>query len=455
MDLLEKTILIVEDDEGLQSQLKWHFDDFNTTIVTASNVQEAITAVRHYQPSIVIQDLGLPPDAEGVTEGFRCIQEILSISPRSKIIVLTGKNEHKNALKSIEAGAYDFYYKPVDTDTLDHVVNRAFKIAQLEWENKKDKEQSETIAGIVTANSKMKNICRMIEKIAQTNVTATLLGESGTGKEVLARAIHSNSQNNANEFVAINCAAVPEHLMESELFGHEKGAFTGATSSNIGKIEQANHGTLFLDEIGDMPLALQAKLLRFLQERSIERVGGRKEIKVDLRVVCATNKNLEEMVKEGGFREDLFYRICEIVVDIPPLRDRGSDAVLIANHMLNHYSKKMASKQMTFSEEAINAMESYQWPGNIREVENRIKRSVVLAENNVVQVEDLDIPQTKSRPSVINLKEARKTAEVEAIHSALELSHQNISAAAKLLGVTRPTLYDMMKKYNLTTENGQ
>jgi two-component system NtrC family response regulator len=455
MDAIEKTILIIEDDEGLQSQLKWHFDDFERTIITAGNVSEALTAVRHYQPNVIIQDLGLPPDAEGVTEGFRCIQEILAISPRSKIIVLTGKNEHKNALKSIELGAYDFYFKPVDTDVLDHVVDRAFKIAQLEYENSQYTSASEPIQGVITANTQMKNICRMVEKIAQTNVTASLIGESGTGKEVLARAIHNECPNKDRAFVAINCAAVPENLMESELFGHEKGSFTGATSKNIGKIEQADGGTLFLDEIGDMPLPLQAKLLRFLQERTFERVGGRKEINVDLRVVCATNKNLEEMVKEGTFREDLFYRICEIVVDIPPLRERGNDAVLIATHMLQRYSKSMASKQMTFSDEAINAIENYPWPGNIREVENKIKRAVVLADSHVVQVSDLAIPQTKNKPSVINLKEARKNAEVEAIHSALELSQQNISAAAKLLGITRPTLYDMMKKYNLSPENGQ
>jgi two-component system, NtrC family, response regulator len=453
MDTLEKTILIVEDDEGLQSQLKWHFDDFNTTIVTASNVQEALAAVRLYQPHLIIQDLGLPPDAEGVSEGFRCIQEITAISPQSKIIVLTGKNDHSNALKSIAYGAFDFYFKPVDTDILDHVVNQAFKISRLEDENRQNTNPVEPISGIVTANSKMTNICRIISKVAQSNITVTLLGESGTGKEVLARAIHQHSDCSGQPFVAINCAAVPENLIESELFGYEKGSFTGATSSNIGKIEQADGGTLFLDEIGDMPLQLQVKLLRFLQERAFERVGGRKEIVVDLRVVCATNQNLEAMVKEGTFREDLFYRICEIVVNIPPLRERGNDAVLIANHMLKKYARQFSSKQMQFSDDAVTAIESYSWPGNIREVENKIKRAVVLADNNIIHAADLDITTSKPKTSVINLKEARKAAEVEAIHSALEVSQYNISAAAKLLGVTRPTLYDMMKKYNLNTDN--
>ena len=454
MEPLEKTILIVEDDEGLQSQLKWHFDDFDTTIVTAGTVLEALTAVHQYQPRVVIQDLGLPPDAEGVSEGFRSIGEILSISPGSKIIVVTGKNEHRNALKSISLGAFDFYFKPVDTDRLDHVVERAFHMAQLEWENGQRSHRSDPLPGVITANTQMRNICRMVEKIAQTKITATLVGESGTGKEVLARAIHTQSAGRDRAFVAINCAAVPENLMESELFGYEKGSFTGATKGNIGKIEQAVGGTLFLDEIGDMPLLLQAKLLRFLQERIIERVGGRQEIKVELRVVCATNRNLEQMVKDGTFREDLFYRICEIVVDIPPLRERGNDAILIANHMLNRYGHEIAFKQMHFSEEAILAISNYSWPGNIREVENRVKRAVVLAENTVIQLQDLAIVAITTKPLAINLKVARRHAEVEAIHSALELCQRNISAAAKLLGVTRPTLYDMMKKYNLSNDNG-
>ncbi|WP_320823140.1 PEP-CTERM-box response regulator transcription factor [Reinekea sp.] len=455
MEPLEKTILIVEDDEGLQSQLKWHFNDFETTIVTAGNVQEALTAVRHYRPRVVILDLGLPPDAEGVSEGFRCIGAILKILPRSKIIVLTGKNEHRYALKSISAGAFDFYFKPMDADRLDHVVERAFHLAQLEWENRQQTDLSEALPGLITANPQMRNVCRMVEKIAQTQITATLLGESGTGKEVLARAIHTQSAGRDKAFVAINCAALPENLMESELFGHEKGSFTGATASNIGKIELAVGGTLFLDEIGDMPLTLQAKLLRFLQERIIERVGGRKEIKVDLRVVCATNKNLQQMVELGTFREDLFYRLCEIVVDIPPLRQRGNDAILIASHMLKRYAHEIAFKQMHFSEEALQAISNYGWPGNIREVENRIKRAVVLAENTVIQVQDLAIVPMTRKPLAINLREARKNAEVEAIHSALALSQRNISAAAKLLGVTRPTLYDMIKKYNLSIDNGQ
>jgi two-component system NtrC family response regulator len=449
MDLSARTLLIIEDDEGLQSQFKWHFDGLATTLVTASTVQEALTLVRQYQPRVIIQDLGLPPDAEGVSEGFRCIAAVLSIAPRSKIIVLTGKDEHRNALKAISLGAFDFYLKPLDTDRLDHVVERAFHLAQLEWENRQSLDASEPLPGLITANPQMRNICRMIDKIAQSKITATLLGESGTGKEVVARAIHSQSADRDRPFVAINCAAVPENLIESELFGYEKGSFTGASTSNIGKIEQAVGGTLFLDEIGDMPLALQAKVLRFLQERMIERVGGRKEIRIDLRVVCATNKNLQQMVQAGTFRADLFYRICEIVIDIPPLRERGNDPILIAHHILKRYCQEVAVKPMVFSYDALQAIGHYSWPGNIREVENRIKRAVVLAENTLIQAADLALQAPTRKPLAINIKEARKNAEVEAIHSALALSQRNISSAAKLLGVTRPTLYDLLKKYNL------
>ncbi len=452
MDGFEKRILIIEDDEGLQSQLKWHFDDFETTIITASNVDEALTSVRLYEPNIVIQDLGLPPDPEGVTEGFRCIQEILSIAPATKIIVLTGKSEHKNALKSIELGAFDFYYKPVEPDSLDHTVNQALKIAKLEWENRSATPRTETLHGLITANTRMQNICRMAQKIGRSNITATIIGESGTGKEVIARSIHNETADKDTPFVAINCAAVPESLMESELFGHEKGAFTGAVKSNIGKIEQAQNGTLFLDEIGDMPLMLQAKLLRFLQQRTIEKVGGRKEIEINARVICATNKNLQKMVSEGTFREDLFYRIGEIVVELPPLRERGGDSVLIATHLLKRQSLALGNGEFKLSPDAIKAIESYSWPGNIRELENKVKRASVLAENKLITAEDLDLAIAKSKPSAINLKEARKSAEIEAIMSALEISAQNVSAAAKLLGVTRPTLYDMMKKYSLTAE---
>lgn len=452
MSHIDKSILIIEDDIGLRSQLKWHLDDLNMSIVIVDSVADAITAVRQYAPAVIIQDLGLPPDPEGVTEGFRCIEEILSIAPSTKIIVLTGKSEHRNALKSIELGAFDFYFKPADPDTLTYAVNHALKLSELEKENNTSDLSVEPIAGIITASTKMKNICRMVNKIAKTNVTTTIIGESGTGKEVIARAIHSGNAQTNSPFVAINCAAVPESLMESELFGHEKGAFTGAIKSTKGKVELADGGTLFLDEIGDMPLSLQAKLLRFIQQRTIERVGGNKEIPVKLRIICATNKHLQAMVEEGSFREDLFYRIAEIIVDLPPLRDRGNDPALIATSFLKNYCKTAGIPELKFSKEALEAIESYHWPGNIREIENKIKSACVFAEGKLITAEDLSIACVENRPRTLNLKEARNLAEVEAIRSALEISQHNVSSAAKLLGVTRPTLYDMIKKHSLSLE---
>lgn len=452
MENTQKTILIVEDDEGLQSQLKWHFDDFDTTIALASNAQEAEAAVRLYEPSIVIHDLGLPPDSEGVAEGFKSIQRIMSIAPHCKIIVLTGKNDHRNALKSIELGAFDFYTKPIEPSQLDYAINQALRLSALESELKSANIQTDALPGLVTANTHMQNICRMVKKIAKTNVTTTILGESGTGKEVIAQAIHLESDEKNQPFVAINCAAVPENLMESELFGHEKGAFTGATKTTVGKVEQANGGTLFLDEIGDMPLALQAKLLRFLQSRKIEKVGGRQEIAVDLRVVCATNKNLETMVKEGSFREDLYYRLCEIVVELPPLRERGGDALLIADRLLKKYQSSSHFKNLVFTEDAVQAISDYPWPGNIRELENKIKRACVLSDSKMISEVDLGLTLEHSKPTNLNLKAARRQAEIEAIETALRLNSQNVSAAAKMLGITRPTLYDLMRKYSLNAE---
>ena len=322
----EKTLLIVEDDAGLQSQLRWHFDKYN--VIIAGDRQAAIAAVRQHEPAVILQDLGLPPDEEGVEEGFKTVQEVSSLSPSSKIIVVTGNHDYENAVRAVALGAYDFYQKPINTETLDLIVQRAYQMFALEEQNRKlHNQQTSPLNGVIASDPQMLLICGTIEKVAPTTVTTTLLGESGTGKEVFAKAIHTISPRKDNRFVAINCAAVPENLMESELFGYEKGAFTGANKQTIGKVEVAQEGTLFLDEIGDMPLPLQAKLLRFLQERVIERVGGRAEIPVDVRVVCATNKNLEDMVAEGTFREDLYYRICEMVINIPPLREREGDKI--------------------------------------------------------------------------------------------------------------------------------
>lgn len=443
-----QTLLIVEDDTGIQSQLRWHFDQFH--VVIAGNREEAIAAVRQHEPPVVLQDLGLPPDDEGVEEGFKTVQEIIKLAPNTKIIVVTGNADYENAVRAVALGAYDFYQKPIDTKTLDLIVHRAYNIFDLEHENTKlQEQQSSPLAGIISSDGNMLKLCKIIEKIAPTNVTCAILGESGTGKEVFSRAIHKLSPRNEGRFVAINCAAVPENLMESELFGYEKGAFTGAAKKTLGKVETASGGTLFLDEIGDMPLALQAKLLRFLQERVIERVGGRTEIPVDVRVICATNKNLESMVAEGSFREDLFYRICEMVIDLPPLRDRSGDKILLARHILGKVASDQNRNITGFTADAAQAIEAHHWPGNIRELENKIKRAVIMCDTKQISAIDLGI--TSQDDFSINLRQVRHDAEKNAIKLAISMADGNYSAAAKLLGVTRPTLYDLVKKYAIRT----
>lgn len=439
-------LLIVEDDIGLQSQLRWHFEQYE--VVIAKNCEEAVAAVRLHEPPVILQDLGLPPDEEGVDEGFRCIQEISALKTNSKIIVMTGNSDYENAVRSVAMGAYDFYQKPVNTDTLDLILQRAYQMHHLEERNRLLQDQRQTpLYGMIASSPSMLKICRTIEKLGPTDVTCTLTGESGTGKEVLARALHKLSPRGENRLVAINCAAVPENLMESELFGYEKGAFTGAAKRTLGKVETAEKGTLFLDEIGDMPLPLQAKLLRFLQERVIERVGGREEIPVDVRVVCATNKNLKQMVEDGTFREDLYYRVCEMEIAIPPLRDRVGDKLLLARHFLKRNAEEQNSPVTGFTPEAIEAVEAYDWPGNIREMENRVKRSVVMADEKLVTAEDLGL--LNSEAITINLRQVRHNAERNAILRAMAITENNVSSASKLLGVTRPTLYDLMKKYGI------
>lgn len=440
-------LLIVEDDKGLQSQLRWHFDQYET--IFAENRADAIAALRLHEAAVIIQDLGLPPDEDGVDEGFNCIEDILRIAPACKIIVMTGKTDHENAIRAVSMGAYDFYHKPVDANTLDLIVQRAFHIFDLESDNRRLALSQQTpLAGLITNDPQMLKICRQLEKISPTTVTCTLLGESGTGKEVMARAIHQLSPRKNQRFVAINCASIPENLIESELFGYEKGAFTGANKQTLGKVETANEGTLFLDEIGDMPLNLQAKLLRFLQERVIERVGGRNEIPVDVRVICATNKDLQKMVNDGSFREDLFYRICEMTVEIPPLRARQGDKALLARHFQLKFAKEHSQQVSGMTPDAIAAIEGYHWPGNIREMENKVKRAVIMAEGKYVTRDDLGLAEAGELS--LNLRHVRQEAEKNAILRALSMTDNNVSAAAKLLGITRPTFYDLIKKYDMS-----
>jgi two-component system NtrC family response regulator len=448
-----RKLLIVEDDPGLLKQLKWCFEDYD--VFTAGDRKSAIAELRRHEPVVVLQDLGLPPNPEGVEEGLATLREILKLAPHTKVIVVTGNGDQENALTSVAQGAYDFYEKPVDTDILRLLVDRAFNISELERANRKLQSQvnESPLDGIVAASEGMLAVCRMIEKIAPTDVTALLLGESGTGKELLARAIHRLSPRGEQNFVAINCAAIPENLLESELFGHEKGAFTGAHKQTIGKVELAENGTLFLDEIGDMPIALQAKLLRFLQERVIERVGGREEISVDVRVVCATNQNPADLIKENLFREDLYYRVSEITINIPPFRDREEGRLILARTLLLRHSKQQGRALNGFSEDAVQAIESYAWPGNVRELENKIKGAVIMADGKFVTADDLGISVDNEEGLSLNLREVRQQSETRAIRVALTKSYGNISKAAEMLGITRPTLYDLLSKYGMSAES--
>jgi two-component system NtrC family response regulator len=448
-----RKLLIVEDDPGLLNQLKWCFEGYD--VYTAENRDEAIAELRRHEPTVILQDLGLPPKPEGVEEGLATLAETLKLAPHTKVIVVTGNGDQENALTAVAQGAYDFYEKPVDTDTLKLLVDRAFNISELETENRRlqCKINESPLDGIVAASEGMLAVCRMIEKVAPTDVTTLLLGESGTGKELLARALHRLSPRVDQSFVAINCAAIPENLLESELFGHEKGSFTGAHKQSIGKIELADGGTLFLDEIGDMPLALQAKMLRFLQERVIERVGGRKEIPVDVRVVCATNQNPQDLIKEGLFREDLYYRVSEITINIPPYRDREEGRLILARTFLIKYAKLQKRAINGYSNDAIQAIEAYAWPGNVRELENKIKGAVIMADGKMVTAKDLGLDGGDEEAESLNLREVRQRAESKAIRVALTKSYGNISKAAETLGITRPTLYDLLNKYGVSADS--
>jgi two-component system NtrC family response regulator len=447
---LKKSLLIVEDDPGLQSQLRWSFEGFDIQI--AGDRESALAIVKKKSPQVVTLDLGLPPDPGGTSEGMATLNEILTIAPRTKIIVITGNDDSSNPVKAIGFGAYDFYQKPIEPEILTLVVERAFKLYALEEENRKLARQHVTnpLDGVIASSPEMHKVCRMVEKLAPTDITTLLLGESGTGKEVLARALHALSPRATKPFVAVNSAAIPENLLESELFGYEKGAFTGATKTTKGKFECADGGTFFLDEIGDLPLPLQAKMLRFLQERTVERVGGREEIPVDVRIICATHQNIQKQIEAGEFREDLFYRINEMTIEIPPVRDRTGDVPVLARMLVDKFSKQMKSEVKGFTDDAIVSMEAHRWPGNVRELENRIKRAVVMAEGVLICAEDLELDAAEQQSEKLKtLRDVRDEAERLAISRALAEADGNVSKAAELLDVTRPTLYSLLGKFEL------
>jgi two-component system NtrC family response regulator len=445
-----RKLLVVEDDPGLQTQLKWCFEGYEVLI--AGDRATALSELDKHRPPVLTLDLGLPPDADGTSEGFQTLEDVLTRFPNTKVIVVTGNNDRQNALRAVGVGAYDFFYKPIDPDLLGFIVNRAYRLHELEDENQRlhFTGGESPLEGVITGSREMLKVCRTVEKVAPSDATVLVLGESGTGKELIARSVHSLGGRADGRFVAINCAAIPENLLESELFGYEKGAFTGAVKQTPGKIEMANGGTLFLDEVGDMPMALQAKMLRFLQERVIERVGGRHEIPVDVRVICATHKDLPQLAREGNFREDLYYRISEIAIRIPALREREGDTLLLARVFLEKYSQQMGKQQHRFSKDALAAIEAYPWPGNVRELENRVKRSVIMAEHKQISASDLELGGAGTDDTrTFNLREIREQAERQAIVRAMSHVGGKISQASELLGVSRPTMYDLIKKYNL------
>lgn len=448
-------LLIVEDDLALQKQIKWSLDRFES--VTASDRESALLQLRRHHPAVVTMDLGLPPDPDSVTEGFRLLDQMLAADPAVKVIVLTGQNDQVNALRAVALGAYDFLAKPFEPDVLALTVERAMRLSELQAENRRLQalHQPDAMSGLITRDAEMMRIARTVERVATSNATVLLLGESGTGKEVLAQGAHAASKR-SGRFIAINCAAIPENLLESELFGYERGAFTGAAKTTPGKIETANGGTLMLDEIGDLPHSLQAKLLRFLQQRTVERLGGRSEIPVDVRVVCATHQDLKSLIAEGRFREDLYYRLAEIVVNIPPLRARNGDAVLLAHAFLRRFAAEQRRGNLSLSESAIRAIEQHPWPGNVRELLNALKRASIMAEEDRLSCDDLGLPSpTESvgnapeATSDLDLRCVREAAERQAIVSALARSNGNIVKASDILGVSRPTLYDLMRRLSI------
>lgn len=446
----QRPLLIVEDDPALQKQLRWAFDQYET--LTAGDRESAVALIRRHQPPVVTMDLGLPPDADSVSEGFKLLEDTLSIAPETKVIVLTGQNDRSNALRAVALGAYDFFAKPFEIDMLGLTIDRAYRLYDLQQENVRLQlmHQPDVLAGLITRDPDVLRVCRTVEKVAASDATVLVLGESGTGKELIARGVHAASSRRKERFIAINCAAIPDTLLESELFGYEKGAFTGAVKTTPGKIEVANGGTLMLDEIGDLPMPLQAKLLRFLQERVIERIGGRQEIPVDVRIVCATHQDLKALIKDGRFREDLYYRLAEIVVALPPLRDRRGDAALLAHAFVRRFADEYKRGGMTLREDAIRAIEKHPWPGNVRELENCIKRAVIMADGNQITLDDVGLGTATSQEDVaLDLRQAREDAEKRVIIAALGRVDGNVLRAAESLGVSRPTLYDLMYRYGL------
>ena len=448
-DMPRRKLLILADDRALQGELETIFADLE---VTASEISEqALALVRRIEPDVVLFDLGRAREPSGAAQSLELLREILRLAPDTRIVAMTERDARELAVAAVGLGAADFYHKPLAAPVLSIVVRRAFRMRELEEENWRLRERSGAMAleGIIGVSDAMRSLCRAIEKVAPTSATVLLLGESGTGKELLARALHRLSARSHRQFAAINCAAIPDTLLESELFGYEKGAFTGADKRTPGRLESANGGTVFLDEIGEMPVSLQVKLLRFLQERSVERIGGRTSIPLDLRIVCASNRDLESMIGSGGFRDDLFYRISEVMVRVPPLRERQGDSLLLAQFLVQQMAERFEKPTRSLAPDAIRAIQTHRWPGNVRELENRIKGAVIMAEGTVVTASDLGLHDPSENLEYLNLRVARQRAEVQAVRQALAIARGNLSRAADLLGVTRPTVYDLLERHHI------
>lgn len=440
-----KRILLVEDDVGLQRQMQWTLDPH--PMIAAGTRTEALRAFEDGDIRIVILDLGLPPDPDGATEGLKILDTILSNAPQTKVIILSGNADHDVAVNAVARGAFDFISKPIDGEVLKLIVERAVRMFDLEEENRHLKATADRrMPGFVFGSSQMQQVAQTIERIARTDASVLVLGESGTGKELIARALHDSSLRAHAKLVAINCASIPENLLESELFGHERGAFTGAIKQTLGKFEIADKGTLFLDEIGDMPVALQAKLLRFLQSRQFERVGGRQTLTVNVRVISATNQPLATLVKDGRFREDLYYRLNEIRIELPPLRDRDGDAVILAHHFRNLYNREHSRNLRGFTKEALLALQAHKWPGNVRELENRVKRAVIMSDGPLITADDLELI-AEGKPRNLNLRDHMRELEGALLREALAVSDGNVSKAAKLMGISRPQVYNLMSAH--------
>jgi two-component system NtrC family response regulator len=448
-------LLIVDDEEDIRTQMKWALTQ-EYAVGLAEDRRSTMEVVEREKPVVVTLDLGLPPRPADVEEGFATLSEILSFDPFIKVIIITGRGEKEHALKAVGEGAYDFMYKPVQIDELKVVLKRAVYVSSLEREHHLLQRQvgREAFEGMLGASPQMQEVFSTVHKVATTDAPVLIVGDSGTGKELVSQAIHRFSGRKEGPFVVINCGAIPETLLESELFGHEKGAFTGAHVQRKGRIEAAKGGTLFLDEIGELSLALQVKILRFLQEQVIERIGGREQIRVDARVITATNRDLKQAMKTGGFREDLYFRLAVVTIHMPLLREREGDILLLAKAFLTRYTEENRRKIIGFTPQALRAIQGYSWPGNVRELENRIKRAVIMAEGNKISPADLELGSQTVRDEHMNLKMAREALEKEMILKALSKNKDNVTRAAEALGISRPTLYELMDKLEIARKQG-